>query len=156
MLDWFRWIRRRLARFSHLPTRARADLIEAAACLLLARLAQRLMSFQQLTRLFGRPAVRAEVGGAEREQTRKGVQWAIEEACWYLPGEMACIPRALAAQTMLGRRGVVTTLYYGAAILPGRGLTAHVWLQDGKEGIVGHEIAQDYLVLACYPETNSM
>jgi Transglutaminase-like superfamily len=156
MLDWFRWIKRRLARFRRLPARARAYLIEAAVYLLLARLARKLLSFQQLTRLFERPAKRPEVEGAGREQLRKEVQWAIDEACWFLPSALTCIPRALAAQMMLRRRQISATLYYGAATLPERGLTAHVWLQDGAEGIVGHQTARDYHILARYPETNPM
>ena len=45
------------------------------------------------------------------------------------------------------------TLYYDAAILPERGLTAHVWVRDGEEGVVGHTVADRYKVLARYPET---
>jgi Transglutaminase-like superfamily len=55
------------------------------------------------------------------------LEWAIDEACWFLPGELTCIPRALVAQMLL-RRGVCATLYYGARTMPESGLIAHVWL----------------------------
>jgi hypothetical protein len=81
------------------------------------------------------------------------VQWSISEAAWYLSGETACLPRAIAAQVFLRRFGIGTTLYYGVVTLPERGLTAHAWLQDKSEVIVGHTDGQDYHILARYPET---
>jgi hypothetical protein len=97
-------------------------------------------------------ACRHEITGIERERFRKGVQWGINEAAWFLPGETVCFPRAIAAQAFLRRLGIGTTLCYGAATLPERGLTGHVWLQDGDEVVVGQHDGQDYHILARYPE----
>lgn len=127
-------------------------IIEAAVCLLLARLALRLLSFRRLTWFFSRPVRRPQVIGAERQRIRKEVANAVGHTTRRLPGETACFPRGIAAQAMLRRRGIATTLYYGAATLPDRGLTAHVWVMDGPEGVVGHAAAHRYRVLACYPE----
>jgi hypothetical protein len=146
--------------------------------LLAARLALRVAPFQCLTWYFARPprqpaatysererlrkasaastlytTRKDQITDIEREEFRKGVQWVIDVAAWFLPCEMACFPRAIAAQTILRRFGISTTLYYGAATSPESGLTAHVWLQDGGEVIVGHHEAQDYQVLARYQET---
>ncbi len=87
----------------------------------------------------------------ERAKLREEVQWAIGEAKWYLPGKTMCFPQAIAAQAMLRRRGISTTLYYGAVTLPTRELKAHVWVQDGTIGVVGYETAKDYHILAQYP-----
>lgn len=67
-----------------------------------------------------------------------------------------CLHEAMAAQAMLRRRRVGATLYYGAVTLPECGLQAHAWVQDGREGVVGHMAAYryGYKVLACYPETD--
>jgi hypothetical protein len=77
----------------------------------------------------------------------------MNEAAWFLPGDTVCFPRAIAAQMILRRLGMGTTLYYGAATMPERGLTAHVWLQDGSEIVVGQHDGQDYHILARYSET---
>jgi hypothetical protein len=144
--------------------------------LLAARVALRVIPFRRLTWFFERPprrpqdtfAERERIGaaartpftagkdditGTERARFRKAVQWIIDEAAWFLPCETVCLPRAIAAQVLLRRRGIGTTLYYGAATLPERGLTAHAWVQDGSQVIVGRSDGQDYHILARYPET---
>jgi hypothetical protein len=140
-----------LRRVRRLPWRARLQLFEAVVYLSAARVALKLFSFARLTRFFNR-LPRTTVGGVERDTLRAGVQWAIGEAKLFLPGETVCFPQAIAAQVMLRRRGISSTLYYGAATLPTRKLKAHVWLQDGPIGIVGHETAQEYHILAQYPQ----
>ncbi|MDX9956791.1 MAG: lasso peptide biosynthesis B2 protein [Anaerolineae bacterium] len=141
-----------LRRFQRQPVARRTLLIEAAMYLLLARLALHVLPFRRIAAWLNRPPRRTELAGEGRERIRKEVIWAIEQAAKQLPGETVCFPRALAAQAMLRRRGISTTLYYGAATLPERGLTAHVWVQDGDEGVVGHREAGSYHVLARYPE----
>lgn len=178
MLDWYKWLAERRARFRRLPARLRPYLLEAMLYLLAARLALRVIPFRWLTWFFERPprrpqdtfaerqrigasarmpftARKDEITGTERERFRRRMQWWINEAAWFLPGETVCLPRAIAAQEILRRFGIGTTLYYGAATLPERGLTAHVWLQDGSEVIVGHYDGQDYHILAHYPETHA-
>ena len=144
----------RLRRVRRLPWRARWVLFEALLYLAMARVALKLLSFARLTRFFNRTA-RTMVSGAERDALRSDVQWAIAEAKLYLPGETVCFPQAMAAQAMLRRRGISSTLYYGAATLPTRKLKAHVWLQDGSIGVVGHEVATEYHILAQYPKSVS-
>jgi Transglutaminase-like superfamily len=129
-------------------------LAEAIVYLLAARLALSLFSFQQLTRLFVRPAKQPELAGAERERARKEVGRAIFRVRRSSFIRTTCMHRAIAAQAMLRRRGVSTTLYYGARTLPEQGLTTHVWLQDGTQGVVGHFAAKGYYVLECYPQAD--
>jgi transglutaminase superfamily protein len=143
---------RRLSKFWQLPLARRWLLIEAALWLLVARLALRVLPFRWLTKFFERPPKGPEVVGAERERLREEVRWAIHLATRQLPGKTVCFPRAITAQEMLRRRGVGTTLYYGAAKMPGQGVTTHVWVQDGTEGVIGHLMARGYHTLARYPE----
>ena len=175
MPDWFKWLAERAARFRRLPARRRQYLLEAMLYLLAARLALWMIPFRRLTWFFERPPRRSqdtfaerqrigasaqipftagkdEITGTERERFRRRAQRLIDAAAWFLPGETVCFPRAIAAQAILRRLGIGTALYYGAATLPERGLTAHVWLQDGNEVIVGHHDGQDYHILARYPE----
>jgi len=137
-----------------LARRSLKDLLlftEAWVCLLAARAAIRTVSYRHLEPLFGRRPRRPERSGAEREEGRRRVQRAVRAAARRLPVPSTCFCEAVAAQIMLRRRGIGTTLYYGAATFPERGLTAHVWLRDGREGVVGHWTAAGYHVLACYP-----
>ena len=133
--------------------RWRLVLAEAAVYLIAARLALALFSFQQLTWFFARRARQPELSGAARRRMIKEVRRAIFQIRRSGPLQTTCFHRAIAAQAMLRRRGVSATLYYGAATLPGSGLVAHAWVQDGAEGVVGHLTAQrdHYHVLARYP-----
>ncbi len=175
MPGWRKWLAERAARFRRIPVHRRRYLLQIMACLLAARLALRVIPFRWLTRFMERPprrprdtfverqwlgasalapytAHRDEIAGVERERLRKVAQWLTNEAAWFLPGQTVCLPRAVVAQAFLRRLGLGATLYYGAATLPGRGLTAHAWLQDGHEMIVGNAGDQDYHILARYPD----
>src|SRR5436190_17524848 len=123
-------------------------LIEARVYLLAARLAIRLLPFRRLTVFFERPAARPEKTGGERAQSIKDVRWAIWTATRHQRERVVCFPRAIAAQAMLRRRGVSTTLYYGAASKADKGLSAHVWVQDGETDVVGKRSAAGVKVLA--------
>jgi hypothetical protein len=127
-------------------------MIEAALLLAAARLALRVLPFRRLVWLFDRPAADRAVTGAQRERLRMEVGRSIWLAAGRLPGPVVCFPRAIAAHLMLRRRGVATTLYYGAARRPEGGppLT-HVWVQDGAQGVVGARRARDCVVLGSYP-----
>ena len=156
-----RW-RRRLAR--------RGLITETVFYLLCARFALAIFSFQQLIWFFERPARQPELTGDARVRTRKEVRSAIIYTHHrVLFKQTTCFHRAIAAQAMLRRRGVSTTLYYGAARrqipseemfgsgMPERDLARHIWVQDGAEGVVGYITAQQdrYHILARYPDSTS-
>ena len=129
--------------------------LEAAWLLVAAKIALRLVPFARLAPLFERPTRVPQRVGEARTQTIGAVRNAINRAARRLPGEYVCFPRGIAAQAMLRRRGVATTLIYGAATLPGQGLTGHVWVMDGETGVIGHTTASDYRELARYQSNNS-
>ena len=176
MPDWFEWSAKRFTGLRRLPARVRPHLVEMMLYLLAARLLLRLVPFRRLTWFFERPPKcprdtcserqwigalaripyvvgTDEIGSLERERLIKRARWLTNAATWFLPGQTACMPRAIAAQAFLRRLGIGTTLYYGAATLPARGLTAHVWVQDGRDIVVGRISGHEYHVLARYPET---
>lgn len=142
-----------LLKFLRQPSQRRGLLLEAALMLTLARLALRLVPFRQLNPFFNRPVRGSQVNGRRRESLRKEVAWAIDRTAKILPGETVCFPRGIAAQALLRRRGVGTTLYYGVTTGNGNGSTAHVWVQDDAQGVVGHHDIEAYHILARYPET---
>ena len=128
-------------------------LLEALLFLTVARLALACFSFARIARFLGRPLKKIAPVGGDQTGLSRAVSSAVDRAAAWLPGETVCFPRGLAAQAMLRRRGVNSTLYYGAATLPERGLTAHVWVQNGEEGVIGHKEKHLYCVLAQYPST---
>jgi hypothetical protein len=139
-------------RFLRQPAERRRLLLEAFLYLVWARLMLRALPFRRLTPFFNRsPFKQSLLTGPERERLRIDVRWAINRAAEQLPGETACFPCGMAAQAICRRRGVNATLYYGAATLPAKGLAAHVWVLDGGEGVVGHQIANDYQIIAQFP-----
>ena len=141
-----------LLKFLRQTPQRRGLLLEAALGLTLARLALRFVPFRQLKPFFNRPVKGPQENGRQRESLRKEVAWAIEKTAKFLPGETVCFPRGIVAQAMLRRRGVATILYYGVTTSNGNGSTAHVWVQDGAQGVVGHRDIEAYHILARYPE----
>lgn len=127
-------------------------LIEAMCYLSLAKVALICLPYKRLTWFLNRPAKQPELRGEEREMLRKAVRWSILRAAKLLPWKTVCFPQGIAAQAILRRRRISTTLYYGAATQPDKGLTSHVWVQDGSEGVIGHRAANGYKIIAKYPE----
>lgn len=83
-------------------------------------------------------------------QLRK-LRWAVEAVAKRAPFRAKCFERGLAAQWMLGRRGIASTLFYGAALEKGSGLSAHVWVRAGEFDVVGCENHSDFTIVARFP-----
>ncbi len=131
-------------------------LLETTLHLVLARQALRYLPFRWLVWWFERPARRPELQGAARQAACQEVRLAIYYTNLALGLNAVCFPRSMAAQTMLRRRGVSTTLYYGAATLTDEGkLMAHVWLQDGDIDILAHNENSPFHILARYAPRQS-
>src|SRR4051812_48562311 len=118
-------------RLARLQRARRGLLMEAGVILCCARFMLQLLPFRRLTWLFTFPLRRSLDSTREHRELHKNIRWAIECAAAHLPGETVCFPRAIAAQIMCRRRGMNTTLFYGAALDSSAKLTAHVWVQDG-------------------------
>lgn len=128
-------------------------LAEATLCLVLARLALIVIPFPRLMRLITRPLRQDELHGTARVQQRNKVRQAIYTMRQRLHDQTTCLHRAIAAQLMLRRRGISSTIYFGAIRQPSGELTTHAWVQDGAEGVVGYIVVQKarYHIVACYP-----
>ncbi len=126
-------------------------LAEASVLLVFSRILLIMLPFRRLVGLFNITCDPGRMDAAARERQRRQIGWAIGRAALHLPGQTVCFPRGITAQIMCRRRGIDTTLYYGAKTLPDHGLTAHVWVLDGEVGVVGHEEAGLYNVLATFP-----
>jgi hypothetical protein len=123
-----------------------AILLLATAALLIA-----VLPFRHVGRLAGRPVAGTLLSERERTVAVRRIRWAIVVCAGRVPWRAACFQQSLAAQWMLRRRGVASVLYYGAAPDREFGLAAHVWVMVDQAGVVGHEIAHEFAILAHYP-----
>ncbi len=80
------------------------------------------------------------------------IAWAVRRMSVYTPRTSTCLVQALAAQNMLKRRGLGSTLYLG--MVPGgqsaTGTEAHAWLRCGTSYLTGQEEMGDFHPVACY------
>ena len=139
-------------RFLNHPNERRRLLLEASLYLVWARLMLLVLPFRRLTPFFNRrPSPPGVADPMERQRLRLEIRWAIERAVVHLPGKMTCFPQGIAAQAMCRKRGIDAVLYYGAAPLPEKGLSAHVWVLDDTEGVIGHQLAHEYRIIGRFP-----
>lgn len=140
---------KRLIRFVRLPLRDQGLVIEAAASLMLADLVLNTIPFSRLARRLGRhmaesPAT-AEPFDIERAER---IRWAIDAVAGRLPWQPVCFPRAVAATSMLRRRGIASTMYFG--VDPARDLDAHAWVRVGSLIVSGGPLEQRFTVVSTF------
>ncbi len=133
--------------------RTLALLLEAVCSLALARVGLRLLPFRRLAATLGeRQAVTAALRSPETQDRAEEVGWALGALARLTPWKSNCLTQAVAAQWMLGRRHIPSTLYLGVArgtAEPGT-MAAHAWVACGARtiaGVTGHE---RYAVIATF------
>lgn len=140
---------KRLAQLVRLSPPDRALLVEAVARLCAASLMLRVLRFSRLAPRLGRHM--AESPAAEDRITAGGalrIRWAVETAARHLPWKPACLPQAVAAQWMLRRRGIASTLYLG--IDPASGYDAHAWVRAGSVIVTGGPRPDHFAVVSSF------
>jgi len=133
------------------PGEQRQLLLEATVALMVARLLLALVPFRYLVEVTTCRLGVARFVESDRRRIRENIARSVSRAAAHLPGKTVCFPRAIAAQFMCRRRGIDATMIYGATTIEGKGLTAHVWVQDGTEDVIGCEELSRFRVLARYP-----
>ena len=109
-------------------------LLEAALVVGSAVVGLRLASVPRLQRLSERWHRPAE-GHTPDAATRDRVVWAVGVASHFLP-RASCLPRTLAAQLLLGRRGLPTQLRIGVARRGADAIAAHAWLENAAGTVI--------------------
>ena len=119
------------------------EALEAAAWLVLARFLVRAVPFGRWRAMLGRvcaPEVAGVQRGLDENAAPRRFARAVERAAARLPGESRCLPRAMALQWMLRRRGLGSVLVLG--VRPGLhrgGLDdLHAWVTRSGEVLIGH------------------
>lgn len=153
-----RSIGRLIRSFVRLDGARRALVVEAAAWLLAARLALILVPFPRLARWLGTfvsPADGRAVGARssgpdEHRRLARHIGWAVTRAAHHVPFRAACLPQAMAARMMLGRRGVKSVLHFGAMTSERATFDAHAWLDAAGVAVTGYPVATEAVEIACF------
>jgi hypothetical protein len=132
-------------------TMRRNYLLEAALMLLLARLAVRVLPATRIFAWANRPLRRINRFAADEV---RWVAWSVETVGAKPYVNALCLPRALAAQAMLRRRGVASRLCLGVGH-DDDALSAHAWTEIGQNIIVGAAEAERFTRLAQFGGGNS-
>jgi hypothetical protein len=157
--------RRTRAKFRRLTSEQVWLLVNAAWWLLIARAALRILPFPSLASRLGEfvapdtssTSVRRCVSDPNEAAVAEKIRWAVGCAAQNVPFQAVCFPQALAASIMLQRRGVSSTLHFGAAKAGIRGMDAHVWLEAAGVEVTGYPVASGFIEIGCFmpqPATN--
>jgi hypothetical protein len=142
-----------LSRLASLPGGRRALLVEAVGALLAAQLRVRCLPFRRVAARLGASGAETghELTPAQQLLSRE-VEWAIAAASRRLRPRPTCLMEAVAAQALLRRRGVASTVYLGVAPAraDGRQINAHAWLRCGERIVTGKTEAGRFRALACF------
>ena len=87
---------------------------------------------------------------APQVQLAADVGWAVTRAARYVPFRAVCLPQAMAARLMLARRGITSTMHFGAARGEDRPLDAHAWLDAAGVEVTGYPVANRFAEIACF------
>jgi len=140
-----------MSRFLARPRSERWALVEAAAVLSVAAIVVAAVPFARIAKWSARPPRTSGRPASDEARFIADVSRAVGVAARHVPLRAKCFEQGLAAQWMLRRRGVATTLHYGVAHSPDRNLAAHVWVSAGALDVVGCTIRADFTELARFP-----
>ncbi len=139
-----RSIGRKLRTFMAAGPRRQWLVIEAAASLLVARTALRVMHFQRMTRDFGEfvapassPDEPPSIPDDVSMRVIEDVRWSVRAAAPFMPFRALCLQQAMAAQSMLRRRKIASTMHFGAGRDESGSMIAHAWLETAGIEITG-------------------
>lgn len=138
-----------LQRWRRRSQRERMALVEAAVLLTAASLVVKLSPFRLVARIAA-----MDVRGrspTDPAATIAAVAWAVGAVARRARFRAVCIEQGLAAQVMLRRRGLASTLHYGVVSQAEAGLAAHVWVRYRAQDVVGCEEAPKFRLLASFP-----
>ena len=144
-----------MARFTRLDRDYRVLLVQAAMLLAAYRLALRFVAFRRMAARLGNfvephdGRVASLLSGISEQQAvlARKVSWAIDRAVRHVPFDAVCLPQAMAAHTLLKRRGVPSLMHFGVRKVDGK-LEAHAWLNAGEVEVTGYPIGLGFTEIA--------
>ena len=128
-----------------LPPVERRLLMRAWFLLLTVRLGLWLLPFRHQRRIWQRLAAAAP-GGAPAAGEADRIAWAVSLAGRYVP-RATCLTQALTVQTLLKREGIAAHLRLGVAKDDDGRVTAHAWLEQDGQVLIGGGRLEHYTAL---------
>lgn len=130
--------------------RERGMLAEAVALLVAARLRIAMQPFRKIAKTLGtfvpstdpRIARARAPGPADQVRTARDVGWAVTRAANHVPFKAVCLPQAMAAHTMLKRRGIDSVMHLGARRTEEKPIDAHAWLDAAGVEVTGYPLQE--------------
>jgi hypothetical protein len=132
----------KLVRFARLDGADKWLLMRAVVWLGVARLRLAVTSFQQLSERLSNDAPDTRVDPDPDFLRRVGV--AVRAAANNVPWRSDCFPQAIAARTLLKRRGHSSKIHLGVEKSGEGGIAGHAWLTCGDVVVVGGEDLDSY------------
>ncbi len=144
-------MRRSIRRVLAMPGAERRLLIEAVLALALARLALAALPFRVAMRWHGlRLDLPPETAGRDDGAEARLIGRAVARAARRLPLRAVCLQQAVAASSMLRRRGLPVEIHFGLARSKEGELTAHAWCSSAEVAVTGAAEADEYTQVAIY------
>jgi hypothetical protein len=135
--------------FIYLSGLSKKLLVEAVVYSALARLVISTVPFKKYKNYIGKynEETPYEIEN-EKYVVIKKIAWAIRVVCTRTPWECKCLVQALAAQRMLKKRNIKSTIYLGLKKDQKDNLNAHAWLRCGQEFVTGGYCRNKYVEVA--------
>ena len=144
-------VRSRLGRLRRLPRRDRALLAEATLWLAAARAAVLFVPFKRLAPHLGEAMTETSTEELPAEGWPDRIGWAVRAASKATPWKTPCLAEAIAAQRMLQRRRIPSTMYLGLT-KNGAVMTAHAWLRCGSATVTGESPRDRFTPVASFAQ----
>jgi transglutaminase-like putative cysteine protease len=145
-----------LRRFPGLPLARKFLLCEALASLAAARIAMACVPFRRIAAWMGTPGAESPAGATPEEtRTAEAVGWAVGAMGGRVPWDGRCLAQALAASSMLRRRGVEGTVSFGVREGESAEFDAHAWLRVGALIVTGGPAHQGFKTITTFARRRS-
>lgn len=141
----------RLRKFAALPQTKKLCLLEGVFLVTVLRLTVLIVPFRIIADWIGND-------GNDRKFSHdpanfdllRNVKWAVRTAFSNISGDRRCLVQALTAYSMLRRRGIPGTIFYGLTKDESGKLKAHAWLRSGDWVITGARSRHQYSVVSSH------
>ena len=145
-------------RFGVSNLRRRLLIVEAAVWLVVARLALIFVAFNRLSPYLGTFLPASDPRAQEREdqysdidsRCAEDIGLAVSWSAARVPFKAVCLPQAMAAGFMLRRRGISSSLFFGAVIVNGTSMETHAWLHAAGVEVTGYPVANRFTPIGCF------
>jgi hypothetical protein len=147
---------RKLERYVRESSGHRLLLCEALIALAIARIAMAILPFRRIAAWLGTAGAES-LATITDEQLRlaHSIGWAVGILGRRVPWDARCLAQALAATSMLRRRGMEGTVSFGARLDKTAGFEAHAWLSIGSYVVTGEAVHEQFKTFTSFSRKHS-